>query len=262
MKRHFVARFGPMTQDELNTELVSMFAKADADGSGLIEKHELMFLMEKEINITLPERDFLRLYNKYDEDKSGEIDFHEFLGLITDLLSESEQEVHTSHPEIQSPTKAMNVSKLNALHLMEASDNLLNPTREDVVVYSLWCLAPTNPLRVAATWLTMQPRFEHFILVCIFYSSVTLALDQPLLPDTHALRPFLVELLKKKSACYGKFVEGYYCSGPVGRTLVLGSIYNINTLLNNRVLPSGPLQSNHTVNDDGEVVFGGFEVTD
>ena len=97
MKRHFVAQFGGMTQAQLDLTLKKMFANVDADGSGLVDKKELHALMERDMKVVLPERDFNRLFNKYDEDRSGEIDFCEFRDLIQNVLKDAVDEVGQTH---------------------------------------------------------------------------------------------------------------------------------------------------------------------
>ena len=50
---------------------------------------------------------------------------------------------------------------------------------------SLFLFAPHNRFRVAVARLVTSPRFEAFILLCIFVSSVALAVDKPhLAPDS------------------------------------------------------------------------------
>merc|ERR1719191_1090441 len=46
--------------------------------------------------------------------------------------------------------------------------------------YAFLILAPENPIRVNAAWLTNHPKFDNFILVCIIISSLCMGVDMPL----------------------------------------------------------------------------------
>ena len=193
MKKNFIEKFGTMTHDEFTDTLMSMFKAADADGSGLIEKRELQDILRKDVNLDLPEREFTRLYKKYDEDGSGEIDVQEFVSMMNELLQEAQRELG------QVPTKQGNdmtprTQEQKDSRRIEAFQDQLDAeikAAEDVVIYSLYCLAPTNPLRAACTALTTNIWFDRFVLFCIGYSCVTLALDAPLMSNTDPLRIFL-----------------------------------------------------------------------
>jgi hypothetical protein len=193
MKQNFIDKFGTMTRDEFTETLMSMFRAADADGSGLIEKRELQDILRKDVNLDLPEREFTRLYKKYDEDGSGEIDVQEFVSMMNELLQEAKNQLG------QVPTKQWNdmtprTQELKDSKRIEAFQDKLEAeikAAEQVVIYSLYCLAPTNPLRAACTALTTNVWFDRLVLFCIGYSSVTLALDAPLMSNTDPMRNFL-----------------------------------------------------------------------
>ena len=217
MKRHFVQRFSSMTEHELDDELQQIFKRTDADSSGVIDKNEMHALLERDIHVVLPEREFTRLFNKYDEDRSGQIEYNEFWHLIHDLLQQSMQEVDASsgHAEKAAPpdptptgTPRMAMTPrgthlthsataiMTAIHLKHEAEQHQYFHRGES--YDQHSVAPAVAktwaarVRVACAKLTENKRFDRFILMCIFYSSITLALDAPLLPDRHSIRPFLV----------------------------------------------------------------------
>ena len=194
MKKNFIEKFGTMTHDEFTDTLMSMFKAADADGSGLIEKRELQDILRKDVNLDLPEREFTRLYKKYDEDGSGEIDVQEFVSMMNELLQEAQSELGQV-PAKQGNDMTPRTQEQKDSRRIEAFQDQLDAeikAAEDVVIYSLYCLAPTNPLRAACTALTTNIWFDRFVLFCIGYSCVTLALDAPLMSNTDPLRIFLL----------------------------------------------------------------------
>ena len=186
MKRHFVAHFGNMSKDQLNQDMIRLFQKADADNSGVVEKLELQEMLTKDVKIVLPQSEFARLFNKYDTDKSGEIDFNEFMGLMQDILKEARQEIDLGIQVDTTAIMALKVQEDEAAHLPEEDQS------QSKSMYSMYCFAETHPLRVVSSTLTRHMWFERFILLCILYSSLTMALDAPLLPQKHPMQSFLV----------------------------------------------------------------------
>ena len=188
MKKKFIERFGLMNHEQFTAELLDLFRKADADGSGLVEKRELQELLRKDVQLDLPERDFTRLYKKYDQDGSGEIDTDEFIQMMNELLREAEKEIgHAIEATKNQETKTQKIDAemLEAFHQEEAK------LHAEHVSYALYCLAPTNPLRAACMTITTNVWFDRLILFCILFSSLTLALDSPLMQNTDPLRPVL-----------------------------------------------------------------------
>jgi hypothetical protein len=57
---------------------------------------------------------------------------------------------------------------------------------------SLFIFSPTNPLRKLLAWCIWQPQFEQVIIVLIFLSSITLALDSPRLEAHSDMKAILV----------------------------------------------------------------------
>ena len=185
MKAHFVATYASLSKEELGTQCKTMFNTADADGSGVIEKRELQNLMVKQVNLDLPEREFNRLFKKYDTDGSGEIDFQEFLLMFDDLIEGSKKEVQGGDKiDVKKPAEEQEHEKVEE-DAMNAGD------RETLAERSLYLFAPSHPLRAACNVLISHLFFERFILLCIGFSAITLALDAPLLPESHPIYQFL-----------------------------------------------------------------------
>ena len=57
---------------------------------------------------------------------------------------------------------------------------------------ALGIFGPKNPLRMLCAWAVWQPQFEQIIIVLIFLSSITLALDSPRLDPDGQLKAALV----------------------------------------------------------------------
>jgi Ca2+-binding EF-hand superfamily protein len=184
MKAHFVAHYAILDRETLSAECLAMFNIADADGSGVIEKRELQMLFINQVKLDLPEREFTRLFRKYDTDGSGQIDFDEYLMMFIDLIQDSKQQV-----EQQFDVNSVQERRASVVQERRAS---VVATREGTAEEkSFYLFGPMNPLRAGCTVIVSNLWFDRFILLCIFFSAMTLALDAPLIPVNHLTNTFL-----------------------------------------------------------------------
>lgn len=201
MKKRFVEDFSHMNPEELYAECLRLFNQSDDDGSGFIEKRELQHLLEKQVNLRLPEREFARLFNKYDRDNSGEIDLQEFLLMFQHLITSSKVDIeHTNETPLQQHIVLAEKSKETGQketgqketrrHSISSNESEKSKLHDDD--RSCYLLSKSNPLRYFCSLITSHPLFERFILTCILFSCITLALDAPLMPQGDPIFHMLV----------------------------------------------------------------------
>jgi hypothetical protein len=185
MQEQFLATLGGLSQQQLATQMQTLFAKMDKDNSGVIDKRELQKMLE-DLEVRLTEKELTQLFRKYDQDGSGEIDFSEFLSLIKDLLQKAEAAVHGGQndasidvDQIANMTNDAEVfQEAQKLH-EEQQRNKVDHVPVEAVPKSLFILSENNPIRVACKKLVEWKWFDRYILVCILISCVSLGYENP-----------------------------------------------------------------------------------
>ena len=134
---------------------------------------------------------------------------------------------------------------------LESTEN--NPPQAE---WSMYLFSSSNHVRRLCTTITSHAWFDRFILVCIFYSSLTLALDSPLVPDEDEMRPILVNsdyimnfvfitecVLKVISQTWTRYISSAWSKLDIIIVLVASIDMTLTAVLSGGVSALGPLKT-------------------
>lgn len=95
----------------------------------------------------------------------------------------------------------LDMGSLNAIpqNIIAAVEHTVPESQDEETLEgrSLGIFGPSNPLRKWLAFIIWHPRFEQAIIVLIFFSSITLALDSPRLDPHGGMNAFLVRAQAK-----------------------------------------------------------------
>eukprot|EP00286_Rhodomonas_abbreviata_P000279 CAMPEP_0181291404 /NCGR_PEP_ID=MMETSP1101-20121128/1948_1 /TAXON_ID=46948 /ORGANISM="Rhodomonas abbreviata, Strain Caron Lab Isolate" /LENGTH=1755 /DNA_ID=CAMNT_0023395791 /DNA_START=9 /DNA_END=5276 /DNA_ORIENTATION=- len=182
MQERLLEKLGGMEEDKLAMRIEALFDSIDTDQSGVIDKYELKNALSA-LNIELRPRELQDMLMKYDVDGSGSIDFDEFLGMIKELVKKAEVAVHGAPPTPAQENAFEDAKEIRREKVMSMPTGL-----DELYERSLFCLRHSNRFRMMCIRLSEDSRFDGFILLCILFSSCSLAMDNPSIGDDSPMR--------------------------------------------------------------------------
>eukprot|EP00961_Rhodomonas_salina_P295322 3935353-Rhodomonas_salina.2 len=179
MQENFLQKLGGLEEGDLKERLEALFDSIDLDRSGEIDKFEFSHALA-ELGIRLRPKNLQDLVSKFDKDGSGSISYEEFLAMIQQLLDDAHMAVSSEAAKLFKD--AAHLQQEHELHREMSLD--ANPSKRP---RTCWCidlhLPRDNLIRRAAVAIMEHPLFDNLILLCIFLSSCSLAIDRPYIGD-------------------------------------------------------------------------------